>query len=260
MNVFIQIAKYSFLQYLMYPWEILAFLVKRALMLFFLAIFWSVVVDSSAQNFNFIQLISYFLIAQGMAGLTLAGGSKFGRTIQKLIKSGKLTINMIRPVKEIPYLFFQFIGEDFMEVAYSIVILVVGVFLSLPITLVDVFFFAVFWVFAFCIALAFNIILATVAFHFGEAGSIRNVYNHINTILNGSLIPISLFPGVFQKIVLLTPFPNSLYLPTTVLQNGVNWGTLNTDIALSAFWAIFLLVVSIGWWKSSLKKYDGVGL
>ena len=72
MTVYFDIIRFSFLRFFTYPYEIVASVLKRVVEIAFLALFWSIYIKSSGISVSISQIIAYFLIAMGVADLTMA--------------------------------------------------------------------------------------------------------------------------------------------------------------------------------------------
>lgn len=252
--------KINLLTELAYPVEILAFIVRKVINLFFLVFFWKVLSSTNPDIFEFKKLISYFLISEAVQDLTFTTGSKYGRDIQRLIKFGTLSNYMIKPINTLRFLYAGYIGAKTSVACYAVVTLALGIYLSPPAHLIAIPLFIVSMVLTAATGAGVNVFLAAIGFYSPEANGIKNAYEHINKIMSGALIPLVYFPPALQKIAVLLPFPVLSYFPTSILQDGGLDATTLQKLALSLFWAVVLLVSSNAFWNYSVKNYDGVGI
>lgn len=260
MRTYLDILKFNFLEELAYPLEEITFVVRRLIDLGFLILFWFVLSSTNPNIFAFKQLISYFLISQAVADLTFSADSRFGRNIQKAIKDGTLSNQLIKPMDILKLMYLSYIGKRITSIIYAILVLTVGIYLYTPASIWGIVFFFISLVLTAFVGFGINTYVGMVGFYSPEAGSIKNVFEHIKYILSGAVIPLSYFPELARKITELTPFPILAYYPTTILQSGdLNSETL-LKIALSAFWAIVLVFSSRYFWNKALRNYDGVGI
>ena len=89
MTVFLDIIRFSFLRFFSYPFEIIATTSKRIFEIIFLVLFWSIYIQSSGANISITQITAYFLIAMGVADLTMARWGALSSTLGNQIKSGQ---------------------------------------------------------------------------------------------------------------------------------------------------------------------------
>lgn len=260
MKFYLDIFKFSFLEEFAYPVEILAFTIRKLINLGFLILFWFVISSSNPKLFTFEHIVAYFLVSEAIQDLTFTTGGRFGRDIQKMIKSGTLSNYLVKPVNILRFLYASFIGGRTSVTIYAVITLFLGIFLYPPKEPMTLLLFPISLLFTAIAGAGINIFLGIVGFYSPEAGSIKNVYEHVSKILSGALVPLSYFPAVIKNIATFTPFPVLSYFPTSILQEGqVNHDTF-LKLGLSAFWAVVLLVTSNIAWKRALRNYDGVGI
>ncbi len=243
-----------------YKLEVIGFLIRQLLKLLFLLLFWLVLSKNNESTFDLRQITAYFLIGLGISEISMSSTYAFGRHIQKQIKRGEFSNNLIKPVHLLRYTYLTYLGLDSFTAIYSMLIILLGILIYPPQGVANFVLFAVFFVFTCCIGFSINLLLATVGFYSPEAGSIKNVLRHITRILSGALIPLTYFPETLQKVTALTPFPSLVYYPTIVLQDGYDGVSTVKMLAVSLAWSIALMFISVYFWKKSLKSYDGVGI
>ena len=254
------IARFNMMKGLAYPWELSAFFLRKFIYLLFLSFFWLAVSRSTEGALNFRQLIAYFLLSSAVTNLIFSNSTPFGRYIYRKIRNGELSNFLIKPISTVPFLFFSFIGENWMNIFYALISATIAIIMIPPPGILNVVFFLVFIVLAFFVSFALNILIATLSFYFVEVAGIRNSFDHVRTIQSGSLIPLTMFPIMIKQVVMFTPFPLLAFIPTYTLQNPIQmWETLQM-ISISVAWASGLTVIMSVVWRKSLKKYEGVGI
>jgi len=260
MGKILKIIKFNFFKELAYPYELIGFLLRKLISFAFLILFWQILSSGNSETFDFYKILSYFLISQAVTDITFTNDVRFGREIQKLIKSGQISNYFIKPMNSIKLLFLSFVGERTSVFTYSIVTLGIGIYLIRNLSFENIFLFLVSLVFATVTGLAINLMIGTIGFYSPEAGSIQNMFNHMNRIFSGVMIPLDYFPGVLKLIISYSFFPILAYYPTTLLQNGnLNNQAINI-ILISLVWSLMLIIISFSWWKKSVKEYEGVGI
>lgn len=260
MRFYLDIIKFNLLEEFAYPLEIIAFIIRKLINLGFLILFWYVISSTNPDIFSFKQILSYFLISEAVQDLTFTTGGRFGRDIQKKIKSGILSNYLVKPIDTLRFLYASFVGGRTSVAVYALTTLVIGIYIFPPKTLLNLLLFPLSLFLTTIAGAGMNIFIGIIGFYSPEAGSIKNVYEHINKILSGALIPLTYFPTLIRQIASLTPFPVFAFFPVSILQaNGIT-----TDIfiklGLSAFWAVFLMTTSAASWKKAVRNYDGVGI
>lgn len=260
MNLYIEAAKFSYKAILAYPTENFGYLIRKLVNLFLLMIFWFAISRSNPEIFNYKQMIAYFLISDAVNNLSFSAHGRFGRDIQKMIKYGKLSSTLIKPVKTLNFLFASFIGGKTSVTIFELIALSVGLYIFPPSSWSNVPLFIIAFLLSAVCGMGMNIYIATIGFYTPEATSIHNVYTHIHRILSGSLIPLSYFPQTIKIFAYLTPFPVFTYFPAAIIQGTVSLNEILLMLVLSTFWALVLYFSANYFWTKALKNYDGVGI
>lgn len=260
MKLYLSIVKFNWRKILAYPFEIVAYFASRLATLGFLALFWFAMAESSLGEIDFKPLVAYFLVAASIRELTFGGETRFGRFIQHLIIRGDINNYFIKPIKTVPFLFFTFAGETWMGMLYAVVTLILGLIILPPLSLSNIFAFLISLCFAFVLSICFNTLIGMISFYSPEAAGFRNVFNHINKILSGSLIPLNLFPENIRGFLILLPFPFAVFTPVYVLQNQLPGAELLSLFVTALIWSAVLILITRYLWRRSIKNYEGIGI
>lgn len=259
MELYVKVISFNFLKFLSYPFEIIGYLAKRTSSLGFLILFWSLVAASSDNTIRLESIIPYFLIASSVGTLLLVDSLPFAGFLHDTVQLGDLNNYLIRPMSALPYLYATYVGRLGMSIVFSLVILIAGVGIIRP-TVEVILLFPVSLLIAFVISLALNVLIGIVAFHTTEAKSIKNVFLHIIRILSGLFIPLQFFPEEIRSLVLLSPFPSVIYVPTSLLQAKEVTPELVNQLVVGGVWAVVLLAIAYVAWGLALKQYEAVGI
>lgn len=260
MRLYLETFKFNVRIASVYKVELFSFLLRQALLLSFLMLFWFVLSQDHPSIFDVRQIASYFLIGLGVSELGMTNTYSFGRHIQKLVARGEFSNTLIRPVRTLLHVYISFLGYDFYTLAYSVLSCVLGIIIYPPQNLINVFLFVLFLILSVLLGLVINILLAVVGFYSPEAGSVKNTLRHISKILSGSLVPLSYFPDNLRTLVSYTPFPSLVYYPTIALQKGLVSFPFTQTFLVSIIWLSVLCILAYFLWKRALHNYDGVGL
>jgi ABC-type uncharacterized transport system permease subunit len=241
-----------------YPAEIAASIFGRLAELTLYATFWLVVAQFATQgNINAQNIISYYLIISGLTSFFYSGYGIAGMTID-MVKSGELSQTLIKPINPILYPWAVRTGRNLINIGFGAVQVIVGLFLSggmraeaLPFLIPVLFNTAL-------LNAAFNIMLGATAFYLVDGRGLKNAFLHLSSFLRGERMPIYLMTPGFVHILMLTPFPASLYHLAILVQGTrlPEWG----DVMVGSAWAVVLLWASVKFWQVGLKRYEAVGI
>ncbi|HKL80636.1 MAG TPA: ABC-2 family transporter protein [Mobilitalea sp.] len=178
--------------------------------------------------------------------------------IGRNIQSGKIILDIIKPIPFERYMFFQESGT-----------LVVNFFMTLIPTMVIVYFltkgafalgfnlllFFVSVLMGLVINFSLNFIVATICLYTESVWGINIMKEVIIMLFSGASIPIAFFPEVLKTVVYYLPFQAIYNTPLTILiqKKFSMTGSLKL-LVLQLFWLIITLTASHLFWKISLKK------
>lgn len=173
------------------------------------------------------------------------------------IQTGKIVLNLIKPMKFRRFMFFLNFGGNIMSFfttflpTFVIVFLVVKGSMHLGINLLF-FVIGVFW--GLIINYYINFFVSTICLYTQSTWGINIMKEVIVTLLSGATIPLAFFPEALGKFVMLLPFQAIYNTPLRFLIDyNMPMSERLSMIAIQVFWVILMGVVSDLFWKKSLK-------
>jgi ABC-2 type transport system permease protein len=260
MGLYIEIFRYRFSRFLTYPLELLAFALKRVVEIIFLLVLWNLISQSSHSTINIREIASYFLVALGISDIVMSKWGALGTFLAKLIKSGELSNYMVKPVHLIMQSYANAMGNSGLRIIFALINVILGIAINPPQSLIAVGLFIVLLVAAFLTSFSFNILIASLYFHFTEASGIKNAIEHLARICSGTIVPLYLFPENIKQIVELTPFPVMLYGPAHALRENVLTQEVIVQVLISYMWVFLMGIVASVIWTKSIKAYESTGI
>lgn len=261
MTVYFDIIRFSFLRFFSYPFEILATTIKRVIEIVFLILFWTIYIKSSGTSTPITQITAYFLIALGVADLTMARWGALSSAIGNQIKSGQISNYIIKPTRLIPTIYAISLGRNGLRLMLAVINIAIGLWIMPPKSPGSLLFFLLFFLNAWAISFAYNILEGTLYLHFTDASGIRNSLQNVIRILTGTMVPLYMFPSPLKEILRFSPFPSMVYLPANALSSSAPiLSSLATDLSIGLFWGIVLNFLAFSFWNYSMKKYEAVGI
>lgn len=261
MKVYFLVAKFNFKRYLVYPIEMISYLIKKVAIIGFLVFFWSVAFkDFSANNLNLKENVSYFIFASGVADITMVDSQILGKFIRRRVKSGEISNYLIKPVRFIPFMYFSSMGTEGMRYILGLASIIIGLLLNLPQSYFGLLFFIPFFINAFLLGLTVNLIEASASFYFTEVSGLKNSLNHIIKVFSGRLVPLTYFPAGLKSIIELSPFPYMVFAPTTSLEIVAINREVIRSLSISTIWALSLTCMILLIFKKALRQYEAIGI
>tara|TARA_Y100000310_G_C20655928_1_gene801956 strand:+ start:959 stop:1753 length:795 start_codon:yes stop_codon:yes gene_type:complete len=179
------------------------------------------------------------------------------------VKSGEVVSEFMRPLNFVfQYLFIQW-GMSSLSVLISLVpTLVIGyLFVGLMFFgWVNFLFFIVSLVLAMAIVFLVTMFVGLLAFWLTDISGIIKVKNMFIAFLSGTLIPLSFFPEVVQKVFAFLPFQYMKYIPINIYLGIYTVNEILFHLGVMVLWVIGLYVLVHYQSKLALKKMSGVGI
>ena len=178
------------------------------------AIFYGHAPGESINGFTLPDMITY--IAVGWIARSFYF-SNIDEEIDELVRSGQVSVFLLRPVSFHLMLLSQAAGESLFRIIFftgPITIAILYFFpVSLPASAGAGVLFAVASIFSFFIMAELNFIVGIVAFFTRSIQGISRAKYMLMQLFSGLLMPIAFFPGWFQTILKYLPFQIITYVP-----------------------------------------------
>lgn len=238
----------------------LAAFINKGLTIAFLLIFWRVILEELGTEDELVELLAYFLIAQGLGDISMMYSQKLGSLLRKGIKTGSITNYIIKPYKLLIAAYATVQGSRSVNNIPALIMIIIGVVLASPSGGISILLFIVFCIIAMLISFAINVLEGVLTFYVTEPSGIMNAIAHVSRLLSGSFIPLVFFPEVLQKIAVKLPFSMMIFTPITMLEfESLNSEVIST-VLLGIFWAVSMNLTIYYFWRRGLKQYEAIGL
>jgi len=240
-----------------YPHEIAAGVFSRLAEVALFSSFWFIVGQTNGAGINLTDILGYYLIMSGLMPFFYLGFGVGGMIID-MIKSGELNQTLIRPINPILHPWAIRTGRNAINIAFGILQVTVGMVISggvraeaLPM-LVPVLLNTA------ALNASFNIFLGAMGFYLTDGRNFKNAFFHVALFCRGERMPLYLMEPAFAHLLMLTPFPASIY-HLTMLLHGVHLPTW-PEVLVGSVWTAALLLASVKIWKLGLRRYEAVGI
>ena len=94
------------------------------------------------------------------------------------------------------------------------------------------------------------------AFFTERIRGVMSVINALMLIVSGTIIPLSLFPDLIQKITYLFPFRMYVYVPTQIILNVLSIKFVLINISIGVSWIIILSRLSSYLWRKGIHRVE----
>lgn len=179
---------------------------------------------------------------------------EIGRNIQ----SGKIVLDLLKPMKYRSYLFWSFSGSFITQffLTFLPTFIVVACVTHGTIHMgTNLLLFAISVVMAVSINFSIDYIVGTICLYTESIWGVNMMKQVIVLLLSGATIPIAFFPETLKRIVYCLPFQSIYNAPLSILLDGnSNSGSPLVTLGLQLFWCITMMIISKMFWKVSLRQ------
>lgn len=175
----------------------------------------------------------------------------------KDIQTGKIVVDLIKPMNYQLYTFFYFSGIyiTYFFITFMPTFLIVLFFTWGKITIgINLVFYVLSLILALIINFCIDFLVGTICLYTESIWGTNIMKEVVVLLLSGATIPLAFFPETLRKIVEMLPFQAIYNLPLTILTSN------NTDpsgyfqaIAIQFFWVVVMIILSALFWKKSIK-------
>ncbi len=236
--------------------------IRNVFNLIFIYFFFFIVFTNQVSAFSYTQekLLTYILITSLLSSLVLLTRTA---DLSGDILSGDIIHHLLKPIS-----FFKFIiSREFadkllnlfftaVEISILFLILKPHIFIqSNPITYL---LFLSSIVIGGIISFLISLNISFIAFWSSEIWAPRWIYSIFIWFLAGSFFPLDILPKSVYKILLLTPFPYLIFLPSKLYLDGFSINYM-FPIAISIIWCFVLFFMTKKIWEKGIKNYNAYG-
>lgn len=175
---------------------------------------------------------------------------EIGRNIQ----SGKIVLDLLKPMDFRRYLFWSFSGtfvtQFFFTFLPTFIVVCVVTKGAIPLG-INLLYFAVSVIMAVMINYSVDFIVGTICLYTESIWGINIMKQVVVLLLSGATVPIAFFPEPLKTVVYYLPFQSIYNAPLTLLLNSEN---VFKTLGIQLFWCVFMTVISKLFWQVSLRQ------
>ena len=217
--------------------------------------------NSLAKNWSVSGILAYYLVTAIISTLVVSHIEE--NVSRDDIHMGNMVRYLIRPFpyfwnkffEELPYRVNQSLYGVIILVSVSIIFKIKLPFQPDPLILFGA---CVSTILGFFISFVMKMNIGLSAFWLKDTNAIEQMENILRLIFGGGIMPIILFPSLFQKIAYLLPFASITYYPSMLFLNSF-YTPLWTALGTQLMWLIFLIVLNRVLWNIGIKQFTGAG-
>ena len=258
MNVatpYLEFARKSFAREATYRFEVFTNVGSFLLRIYLLRCLWTALYAQNAapSNLPLHSIITYSAVALLMSLVLEVDGS---RQIQTRVREGSIATDLMKPIS-LPLFFFS---DGVGETLFHALTILPSLALALLLVHVDVPSFPTLVAFAFAFTLGYfvnfliNFLMNAVAFWTLETQAIQMSVRWASDLLSGQILPLSLFPGVYGRIVESTPFAAIYSVPLQIYVGQIQPAGYAAAFATQMGWLVLFALLAVLVWRSAERR------
>lgn len=206
-------------------------------------------------GYTFPEMVTYITMAWIARSLYF---SNVDYEIDEIVKSGQLSIFLLRPVSFQLLMISQACGELLFRMIFfslPIGVVIAAIFPILPPNgLSGVALFLLATAVSFLIMAELNFLVGLVAIHFQSISSLMQAKHYLLQLLSGLLIPLTFFPPAAEAILKVLPFQLLTYVPLQFYLGKVGPGETMWLLLHMGFWVMCLHLLGVVFWRYSASR------
>ncbi len=178
--------------------------------------------------------------------------------INRDVQSGKIALNLIKPIEYKDYLFWSVSGSFVVNFVFTfiptfiIVMLVTKGTIVLGINLV---YFLIAVILAVIINYEIDFIIGTICLFTESIWGINVMKQAVVTLLSGATIPLAFFPEKLRAVIEYLPFRAIYDTPLTLLlSHNPDWSMVGEKLFISLIWVVVMSTISHLFWRISIRQ------
>lgn len=209
----------------------------------------------TVSGMTFTETLIYLVLATALFGfMEMYTVWEIGRNIQ----SGKIVLDLLKPMKFRSYLFWSYSGTFVTNFFFTflptfiVVMLVTHGAIHIGMNLLM---FAVSVVMAVMINYSVDFIVGTICLYTESIWGINIMKQVVVLLLSGATIPLAFFPEPLKSVVYHLPFQSIYNAPLSILLNAdSDYKSIVVILGTQLMWCIIMSLLSKLFWKMSLRQ------
>ena len=226
---------------------------------------WGAIYGGTGQDtmygYGFAQMLAYVAIAGAVSKFVVTGVEE---AVNGDIHTGGLLAFIVKPVRYIPFRFFQVMGQKFastvtMFVFTAAAVAVLAATVGFEVRLYSVCLFIPALLLAMLVNFFIFFIVSVSAFWLTEVGRFFHALQIIVMVASGGVFPITVFGETYAAVSRFLPFQYTSYFPISVMTGALAAAEVLAGMCVQLVWIAVLAALSGAFWRAGLKRYVAVG-
>lgn len=227
---------------------------------------WRAVFDyknaETMQGYSFHGLMFYYLLVPLVGKIINGPGMGL---VAKDIYNGTLTRYLVYPVSFFKYKYVQFFANSIIFIVqFFLTVFIFLLLFGLPgdvsFTFTSICMGIAALLFSGVLSFLINTSIEMLAFWADNVWSLLVMIRFSVSLIGGGMIPLAFFPGFWEKILHLLPFPYLASFPIQCFLGKVTAAAWVRGLGITGLWSSLIVVFMFFIWNRGKYRYTGVGI
>ncbi|MEW9700446.1 ABC transporter permease [Paenibacillus sp. SI8] len=256
MRVYLEFAKKSFQNNIVYRMDYFAGVLNALVMIFVNISIWKAIYEEeeSLEGVQFKMLVTYIVLSFLMQVVY----SMDEYVIESKVRSGLISTDLLKPINFRLYLLSHHVGTMVFRLVMQMtpaILVSIFLFKLLPPFSVSMFgYYVLSSLLGFLVLYNLNFIVWVSSFWFYWTFSLVTIKDAAVMIFSGALIPLWFLPQPIVDFIKLTPFDSIFYTPIRVYLGMIPQEEIWASLMRQSIWIVVLFVLGQLLWRAAAKK------
>jgi ABC-2 type transport system permease protein len=263
MNVYLQIIKGTWAEYMVYRLNFVMWRVRMVMQLLITYFLWSAISGTNTEFFGYTQsmILTYILLSSIVRTLVL---STTTMGIGDLINQGNLSNYLIRPIHFFSYYAAKDVADKALNLFFAIGEFTILYFILRPPVFLQMDpFYLMSAMVAILIGMVlyfyFSLMLGFLGFWTPDVWGPRFISFVIIEFFAGGLFPLDILPKAIYNLTQFLPFSYFIYFPLKVYTGQLTGVQVFEGLGIGLLWTVGLWYIALQLWHKGLKAYTAEG-
>ncbi len=261
LKLYLQFIYNSFYQNSIYRFNTLFDIISKLVILYVQIAIWAYLLKNKSVSSNIgvismNDMITYAIIS---SFIWLFVTNEVISRMHNLIKSGDISMLLIRPFSLFRYIFSESLGSYLYRIVFQLLpmLLVVAPFYEISLPKMDI--LVIFMVSLFngiLINFIITYILGIVGIWIISVNNLSMLLSSLVRLLSGMIVPLWFFPHQLLIIADLLPFKGIFYYPISIFLNKMNYYEIILSLTNQVVWLIVLFIIQKILYRNAINKLN----
>lgn len=262
MQTYVTIAHIAVQEFLAYRLNFILWRFRNILNLILIYFLWTNVftVQDSLFGYTKTEIVSYILITNILGALIFSTKTN---EVSDHILSGKIINPLLKPFNYFGYIGARECADKILNLTFACVEVALILIILSPIIIVQISLLSIpilifMLINGLLISFFISFLLSIFAFWSTDIWGPKFIYFVLTSLLAGIMFPLDVLPDQLYNLILLTPFPYMVYLPSKIAVMGITPETV-WYILPGIVWTGILFLITRFLWLKGMKEFSFFG-